>query len=212
MNIVYLIKLNRKTLPNKYIGSKSNCSVENSRIIDNRGNFYTGSSKDKEYKDIMNFCDDYTVQILAQFDNYEDALIAERQIHLKYDVVASPEYFNKSIATVNNFTNPEYATFKHSITNKIARLSRTHPRVLSGEWVGVSKGTQLSEETRKKIGRKGPLNPFYGKKHTEESKRKAGKKIGDAHRGKPKTIEQRKRMSEARKMWWNSHKKNNTSG
>ena len=211
MHIVYLIKLNRDTLPNKYIGSKSNCIVENSRIICHNGKIYTGSSRDKEYQNIMKYCDDYTVQVLASFDDYESALNAEMQIHIKYDVVASPEYFNKSIAKISNFTNPDCATYKHSLTGKIARLPRNHPKVLSGEWVGVSKGVIFTEEERKKRGKKGELNSFHGKTHTEKTKALIGKKIGDIHRGKSKSVEQRRKMAETRRLWWIARKASNTS-
>jgi len=203
-HIVYLLKVNRKELPNKYIGSKSNCIVANNKIYCSRG-IYVGSSKDKTYKEILTYCD-YDVQVLGEFECYSDCLSAEKEIQLKYDVVASVEFFNKSIATINTYHNPEYGTYKHQ-SGKIARLPRNHPKVISGEWVGVTKGSTLSEETKRKIGRPGKTNPFYGKKHSRETKERIGRKIGDAHRGKPKSIEQRKKMSEARKRYWVARKK-----
>lgn len=211
MHIVYLIKLNRTTLPNKYIGSKSNATVVENKILDKNGNIYTGSSTDSTFKELVKHCD-YSVQILASFDNYDDALNAEKLIQENYDVVASPEYFNKAIATISNYTNPNYATYKHVLYGKVARLPRNHPKVLNGEWVGVSKGTILTEEERKKRGRPGELNPFYGKKHSEETKKLSGTKIGNAHRGKPKTEEQRRKMAETRRLWWIENKKRKESG
>jgi len=202
MHIVYLIKFNRLQLPNKYIGSKSNCSVIKNCIIDEHGKVYTGSSKDAEFKSLVNSAFEYELQILGNFETYKDALQAERDIHIVLDVAANPEYFNKAIATISTYTNPDYATYKHSQTGKIARLSRTHPKVLSKEWVGVTSGIVLTEEQRKKRGRTGKLNSFYGKKHTEKSKRKSGQKIGDAHRGKPKSAEHRRKMAEAAKLRW----------
>lgn len=54
-------------------------------------------------------------------------------------------------------------------------------------------GAVLSEETKLKISRSNS-----GFKHTDESKRK----IAHAMKGIPKTLEQRAKMSEARKQWW----------
>lgn len=210
MHIVYLIKVNREKLPNKYIGSKSNCYLCEGKIYDQRNKEYFGSSKDKEYKKIVECCD-YTVQVLATFDEYTECLAAERDAQIKNDVVASPEYFNKSIATFNTYTNPDYATYKHVLTGKTARLPRNHDKVLSGEWVGTTKGTKYTLEERQKRGRSGEKNSFFCKKHSEETKRNIGKKIGDAHRGKPKSNEQRRKMAEARKLWWAKRKENNKS-
>lgn len=212
MHIVYLIQLKRDEFPNKYIGSKSNCSLKEGKIYDSRGKVYIGSSTDKRLKELIDSGTDYSIQIIATFDNYNDALIAERDCHLKLDVVASPEFFNKSVATISTYTNPEYATYKHNTTQKVARLPRNHEKVLSGEWVGVTKGVVLSEEERKKRASYGTDNGFFGKKHTEETKRNIGLKIGDAHRGKPKSEEQRRKMAEARRNWWIARKKREESG
>jgi hypothetical protein len=211
MHIVYLIKINKTALPNKYIGSKSNCQIINNRIYCNRNKIYIGSSKDKQYLELMKWCEDYTVQVLATFETYNDALIAEKTIQIKYDVVASPEYYNKSIATISNYTNPDCATYKHAVTNKTARLPRNHPKVISKEWVGVTSGTVLTTEERKSRGRSGEQNGFYGRTHTEETKQTAGKKIGDAHRGKPKPKEQRRKMAEARTLYWIARKEREAS-
>ena len=206
MNIVYLIKVKRDTLPNKYIGSKSNCTVVDGKILDNRGKVYAGSSTDKQYKLLVEQHDNYEVQILAEFDNYNDALYAERDLQIRNDVVASPEFFNKAIAAISNYTDPSYATYKHVSSGKVARLKRDHPLVLSGEWVGVTKGVILTEEQRKKRGRSGTENGFFGKTHTEETKLLIAKIIGDAHRGKPKSNEHRAAMAEAARLLWAKRK------
>ena len=210
-HIVYLIKVHREELPNRYIGSKSNCIVENGKILTNRKKEYVGSAMDATYKEIVSTFG-YTLQVLGEFQTYYDALEAERDLHIKHDVVASCEYFNKSVATISNYADPDYATYKHVGTGKIARLKRNHPLVLSGDWVGVTKGITLSEEDRKKRGRSGNENGFYGRKHTDETKQISGKKIGDAHRGKPKTAEQRAKMAETRRMWWANRKAGDSGG
>lgn len=211
LHIVYLIKVNREELPNRYIGSKSNCSVVNGKIYDSRGKPYIGSSADKTYKSIVEFCS-YTLQVLGEFADYDIALQAEKNAHIRHDVVASPEFFNKSIATISNYSDPSFATYKHVETGKVARLPRDHIKVKAGEWVGVSKGTKFTDEEKKKRGRAGDLNPFYGKTHTQESINKFSKSIGDALRGKPKTDEHKRKMSEAATKLWAARKINKASG
>ena len=75
---------------------------------------------------------------------------------------------------------------------------------------GQKKGYILSEGHKKNISLnhhdiKGERNPFYGKKHTEESK----KKLSEALKGRVFTEEWREKLSEANKgkhigkKWWN---------
>lgn len=200
-----MIQVNKKNIPNKYIGSKSNCDVIDGKIISCRKTIYTGSSKNKLFKkDLEKY--GYVVYVLGQFEQPLEALKYERETHLLYDVVLNSEFYNLSIATENNFTNPEYAIFKNIETGKIARIKRNHDMVLSGVWVGVTKGRILSEEEKRKKSRPGKLNPFYGKTHTFETKKllkelckktfkdvakteEHKKKISMANKGKPKTPE-----------------------
>ena len=175
MHIVYRLIFNKRKErleePYMYIGSKSNCKIENNLIIDTNGKKYYGSSSIENWETLISE-DDITVEVLKEFEEYVDALNFESAIQKSLDVVASTEYFNLSIATVNSYADPSYATYKHVRTGKCVRLPRNHEKVLTGEYVGVTKGTVLSEDQRKKRGRSGKLNPFYGKSHTEETKRK----------------------------------------
>ena len=211
-HIVYMIELHRYELPRYYIGSKSNCSIVEGKIIDQKGKNYTGSAKDASLKEAIKSGCPYSVYVLGAFDMYETALENEKLIQIQNDVVASPYFFNRSLACENTYTNPEYATYKHSLTGKVARLRRDHPDVISGVWVGVTTGVVLDEESRKKRGRPGNSNPFFGRKHTAESKAKSGKKIGDAHRGKSKSDEHRRKQSEAAKRRWENARKEREAG
>jgi hypothetical protein len=179
MHIVYKIVFNKRKKNNEfpyfYIGSKSNCTFTSGKIFDKRGKTYWGSSSWSNYLDIVE-SDDCTVEILMVSDDYMKILEEEKKIHIHLDVVASPEYFNKSVASTNNYSNPEFATYKHKLHGKTVRLPRNHPSVLSGDYVGVSLGTNLSDETKIKIGRACFTNSFYGKTHTIETKEKISRK------------------------------------
>lgn len=172
MHIVYKLTFNKRKeqniMPFLYIGSKSNVSVENGMIYDRRGKPYYGSSTYENYLEIVE-TDEIEVEIIKEFEHYFEALNYESMLQKSLDVVADPMYFNLAIATVNNFTDPNYATYKHVITGKTVRLPRNHPMVISGIYVGVSKGVVLTEEERNKRGRSGEENAFFGKKHTEET-------------------------------------------
>lgn len=171
MHIVYLMKFDREQLPNLYIGSKSNCRIVDGKMIGERG-LYEGSCKSKMFLETKSTCE-YQVFVLGEFENYNDALTAEKNAHIINDVVVSPKYFNQAIATINSYSNPLYATYKNVSTGKIARLPRDHIEVLNRNWLGVTADTKYSEERRSKIkDMSGENNPFYGKKHSQESLKK----------------------------------------
>lgn len=190
MNYVYKITFNLRKQngeePYYYIGSKSNAKYENGILFDSRNNPYYGSSSIENWYELIEN-DNVSIEIIKEFAVYTEALNYESMLQKSLDVVADTRYFNLAIATVSNYSDPSYATYKHTRTAKVVRLPRTHEMVLSGEYVGVSKGTTLSEETRKKIGRSGPENPFYGRKHTNEvkaliSQKNSGRSISEERR------------------------------
>jgi hypothetical protein len=186
-------------MPFLYIGSKSNALVENGIIYDSNGKPYYGSSCYDNYMEMVQ-ADEIEVEILKEFDNYTDALNFESEIQKNIDVVADPSYFNLSIATVNNFSDPNYATYKNTITGKTVRLPKDHHMVISGIYVGVSKGVIFSESERKKRGKSGKENPFYGKKHTKESVEKMLDNREKTYKENPERLESaKKKMSESAK-------------
>lgn len=208
MHIVYLMEFHREELPNKYIGSKSNCQVIDNRIYGNRG-LYEGSSRDKGFREAITSNVSYTLHVLGEFETYDLALLNEKNIHIAHDVVASPEYFNKSIATISSFADPEYGTYKHTVTGKTARLRLDHPLVISGEWVGITRGRVLNAEERKSRGLPGELNPFYGKQHTSENRAMFSALARNTFKGKTKSDEQKAKMSESAKRIWNERRQKN---
>lgn len=221
MHIVYIIEFSGRVVNNQYpcyyIGSKSNCHFSEGRIIDSNGKPYYGSSTSLEYNSLI-FKEQINISILFETDNYEECLSMERRFQQKYDVVADIRFFNKAIATINTYSNPEYATYKHvDYTNHVRRLPINHPLVLAGIWVGVTKGRVKSPEERKLHGRSGSLNAFYGKTHsiqTLENNKKIFKEwvennpeyrtlmaesASKRFKGKSKTKEQKDKMSESSK-------------
>ena len=205
-NIVYLMKFHRTELPNLYIGSKSNCKVVDGRMYGKRG-LYEGSSRDSTFASLVKSGIGYDLFVIGEFSSYDDALRAERAAHIRHDVVASPKFFNKSLALENNYSNPEYATYKHVETGKVARLKRMHPDVISGEWVGVTKGRVMPDSERGIRSMPGSKNPFYGKSHSNITKQSISKANSTALRGKKKTDEHRTKLSEAASRRWEAYRR-----
>jgi len=211
MHCVYLLsftnRLKQNTPPYYYVGSKSDFSFTDGRLYDKAGKLYAGSSRYNGWKDIVK--DEYEVSILSTWEEYKDCIVAEYDEQIARNAVASPEYFNLSFAACNSFANPRFALFKHSVTGKRVRLEIDHAMVLSGEYVGITKGNKLSKEHRMKIsnGQLGDKNQFFGRKHTDESLQKMsaallGKPTSDLqkqsvskrHKGVPKSKEQRAKI------------------
>lgn len=171
MNIVYKLifksRLERGEPPYYYIGSKTNCSIVDGEIIDKRGKQYLGSSRYPDYKQIIK----NEIIELELLHVGDDVLSVEKQYQLDNNVVKSTDYFNLSIATVSPYNTVGYGAYKHHITGKTIKLPIDDPSVLSGEYVGVSSGCNLSDETKLKISKAhtGENNGFYGKRHKPET-------------------------------------------
>lgn len=191
MNFVYKIVFNNRikenTPPFYYIGSKTNASYVDGKIIDSNGREYYGSSRYPGYYD---FIDNVTVEILEQFDEIEHAELLEREnfYQKQVKVKTNPDYFNLDYACGHNsYANSDFASYKHHITGKCIRLERNHPLVKSGEYVGVTKGAKCSDAHRKLISEAitGENNGFYGKKHSKETldiiAEKAKKRLKHSH-------------------------------
>ena len=111
MNCVYLItaveRLAKGEKPYYYIGSKTNCEYIDGLIVGNRGVYY-GSSEDKLMKQLIKDKAPLKVEILEVMATmgHKELLEKEREYHLAFDVVSSPEFFNKGIATVSTYSDP----------------------------------------------------------------------------------------------------------
>ena len=185
-------RIKANTPPYYYIGSKSNCELIDGRLKRN-GKTYNGSSRYPNWSTIVE--DEYEVEILQTFSEYQSCVDAEYELQKNLDVVANPEYFNLGMAAKNNFADPDFAVFKHVETGKVVRLSLTHPSVVSGEYVGITKGVKYSDERKAKISLAitGESNPFFGKKHPAKSL----EKMREIKLGKLATDETKAKMSAA---------------
>lgn len=200
VNIVYKLtfieRLREGKKPYYYIGSKSKCSVTDGVIYDKNGKPYFGSSKYEGYKELVE-TSSILLDVLFVSEKYKDVLLVEANTQKEVNADTSPEYFNLSIANTKScFTMPNYASMKHKDDySKKVRLPIDHPLVLDGTYIGLTYGHILTEEERKKKGRAGDKNPFFGKKHTEETKQK----IRDSNTGRKQSIESRKKRSDSQK-------------
>jgi hypothetical protein len=189
---IFTNRIKANTPPYYYIGSKSNCELVGGKLHSN-GKTYNGSSRYPDWSTIIE--DEYEVEVIQIFEDYQECVAAEYELQKKLDVVASPEYFNLGMAAKNNFADPNYGSFKHVETGKVVRLPLDHLSVISGEYVGITKGVKHSNEHRAKISSAitGEANPFFGKKHTAESL----EKMRNAKLGKVPTDEAKAKMSAA---------------
>lgn len=222
MDIVYKLTFTKRKakneVPFQYIGSKSNCTIEDGVILDKKGKPYYGSSTWKNYNQLVNE-DDVRVDVLYVMEDghhYNDLLNMERSLHEDLDVVADPTYFNLQIATISSFANPNYGTYKHQETGKVVRLPRDHPKVVSNEYVGYTRGMRglLSEEEKQKRSKamSGCNNHFFGKKHPQHlidqiASKNRGRKLSEdtkekmslVRRGKPKSDQHKRAIGLASK-------------
>lgn len=180
MQIVYKIiftnRLKNGIKPYFYIGSKSNCSFLNGKMIDSRNKPYFGSPKWRGYSKIVDEnSKNIKTEILFSSEKieYKDLISKELELQIANDVVENPEYFNLAFAQQNSFSAPGFALYCHKdYPEKRVRLQTDNLKVKNGEYVHVNKGRKRDQKTvekwlndvarktksldhRKKIGRRG---------------------------------------------------------
>lgn len=142
---------------------------------------YQGSYSDKTFSPTAK-------EILEVYGCKEEALQAEIELHIQYDVAKNPRFANKARATSTKFTcelsgenHPNYGKLLPEETRRKMSESR--------------KGKTPSEETRKKISEanRGEKNANYGKSHSKSAR----EKMSESHKGKTLSEETRIKISEA---------------
>lgn len=183
-NIVYKFTFNdrivNKTPPYFYIGSKSNCYIKDNLIYDKDNKIYYTSST----YDLKNLIKNtsYILEVLSEFETYTDALNYEHELHVLYDVVNSIEYFNKSLATCNVFTNPDYVTVNDNGNYRRVHKDYAKEHNLKGttynmHWFNDGVKNYVKPYSYINTLNKGRINcsfygvdnPFYNKKHSNET-------------------------------------------
>ena len=172
--------------------------------------------------------------VLETFSTREEALQAEIDLHEFYQVDKNPHFANKARQKTTGFyyaekkfgeENPFYQKQHTEETkSKISQVGKEHKgwvekrRTYVGEnnpFHGKthSKETreQLREKTLQQFSTKG--HPFQGRKHSEESKakfRENNKGEKNPNFGKKHSEETLMRMKEARKLWWEKKRQQQT--
>jgi hypothetical protein len=164
-----------------YIGSRTcNCSPEE----DN----YFGSFYDKIFTPTNKI-------ILETFDNRVEALDAEIKLHQFYDVARNPHFANQAKQTSTGFS-AEGVVRSEEYKKKMSE--RLKGREIKPEWI------KKAVESRKgKID--GENNPFYGKTHTPETRKRIAESLSQTYKnegnhpwiGKKHSEESKQKMREA---------------
>lgn len=193
--VVYKTIYNGTKLPKYYIGSTTLKRASSGK--------YFGSVKSKKYKaifkeELFKNRNLFSLKILSYHTTRSEALEEELRLHVKYNVVKSPEYFNESLAKKNGYfgriikgeAHPNYGNNKRAGTKHSEETKRKISLAHIGMKYGQETKNKLSElaKQRWKAGKgnpppklkSGPEHPSFGTKHSEETK----KKISDANRGK----------------------------
>lgn len=155
---------------------------------------------------------------ISKIENYEEAVNDKTQtwhIHHRLELTLDGEFaLSLEQLKMHNmyYHRPYYELIfltpaEHRRIHNIGQSEDTRNKricSLNGHVVSDETKRKLSEATSKRVCEK---NPWYGKHHSEESK----KKMSESHKGKlkgiPKSIEHRRKLSEAAKRRWAATKK-----
>lgn len=123
----------------KYIGVRSSILIPEEDL----GKRYFSSSSNKEFiADQKLNPSKYSYKILKTFNNRNDALLYEIELHKEYDVAISDDYFNLSRSTSVHFSADVSGLIPvKDINGNIFSVSVNDPRYISGELVHHTKGT-----------------------------------------------------------------------
>lgn len=199
----YLTVYSGNKLPPFYIGSTSVAKIHKG---------YHGSVRSKQYNQIWkdelkNNPGLFRTFIITIHQIRNDAMLKEKYFHEQLNVVSSPLYINRGIATKKHTTlqGKDHPLYGKKLTNAQKKqlaikmsgannpfYGKKHSEEVKREWSKNKTGTKLSERTKKKLSllNSGHNNAMYGKIHTEESRQKM--------RGRKLTTEQKEKLSAIR--------------
>lgn len=163
MYCTYITTYEGHLLPPYYIGSSSVARVKSG---------YHGTVLSKKYKDIWNselkhHPELFKTEIIETFLDREDALKAELDLQIKYDVVKSDKYINMALAQKDGFFGMEKSGIPLSSEHK-KKISKSHIGVSRPYHSEILRGRKRPEQSSLM---KGENNPMYGKEHPNKGKK-----------------------------------------
>jgi hypothetical protein len=150
-------------------------------------NYFSSSSDSNFINEQLQNPDRFEYIVIKIFDNREDALELEIELHKKYDVGKNELFYNKSKQTSTKFYYDISGDF--NIGRKISNALKGRP--------AHNLGMKQSDETKLKRSKSlnGRTSPMKNRTHSEETKRK----MSESHKGKVLSEETKRKMSEAQK-------------
>jgi hypothetical protein len=127
------------------------------------GHKYFSSSRDKNFiQDQKANPTHYKYKIVANFETSESALTFEIKLHNKFNVGINPHFYNLAKQSSTGFNTTGLT------------MTADKRKKLSDRWKGELNPNNYRDQSGSNnpmfgSARFGELNPFYGKKHTEES-------------------------------------------
>lgn len=172
MKYHYVYRITNLFSAKHYYGSRSSNVLPENDL----GVKYFSSSHDKSFlAEQKNNPSQFRYKIIKKCNTRDEALAYEIKLHNKFQVDVNDKFYNKSKQTSTGFTYDSTGyVFTDEHRKKLSEAQRKRP--------------PISEETRKKLsnamigknnpmhGKTGDENPFYGKKHSQESKIKMSEK------------------------------------
>ena len=172
MQYHYVYRITNTYIKKHYYGSRTS-SIEPSLDL---GNHYFSSSSDTKFiTEQKNNPDIFKYKVIRQFQSRHDAIIFEIRLHNKFQVHTNNSFYNKTLQTSTKFSyNATGYIFTDDHRRKLSESAKNRPPVSNVTRSRLSKS--LSGVNNPMYGKTKEQNPFYGKKHSIETRKIMSKK------------------------------------